>query len=575
MIQKIGNINTILSLLIAVVTLAQWLLKVPLQYILLTIILLILIWIGTVLYLICRVPWHKQFRSPILKLWNKTYTYDMFYQAVFKHPFYEINYISPTIENQTSTTYNMDKKIITEKITVIIEDDPVGYMEHKGSIPAFAIEDNTTATMLYNDLLESKELIIQKRIFFIATPSRRLDKDKSFSLNKEIGTALKKFMNHLSIDFRIISKVDSCLRSNYESEFLGLKEGFRNFSIEIFVPSYIEQGRITMHGSQYLYIDNRIVPLHESEYSQFKGLEFNNSNLALWLEKRCRHIQSRKNVGLLDIDVIRSESAEEICQRISNRPSCIKAFVCDSSEEDDLNHIFNICTLLETNKERIFYKLGPSMINRLVQEYIDNENENTLSCITAQDKGIFVTGSLSSKTKEQIANLRDEAQTSIVLISNEEIEYKNETHIIQRKSRKIIEKNERGDNVILTTEFWLGTGNEYPNIKKRDLVLHYFAEICKNVKDANKRWFLLKGSDTALYTMIHGFDIHLFYYCGQIIPGVIHCKCLVKKANGMKSFFIVGGNVGNDELLINFGNYINKITDDTEKKNKTEVSSII
>ena len=220
------------------------------------------------------------------------------------------------------------------------------------------------------------------------------------------------------------------------------------------IPSYIEQGRITAQGSQYIKIKDNIIPIHESEYAGFKGLEFSNSNLALWLESRCKHIKTRKNIGLVSIDKIRKLPTNEIVDEIVNRPKNIQAFVFDSCDENDLTA--DICVLLkleENGNEKILYKFGPSMINRLVKELVEGKNINSISGISSNDKAIVVAGSLSTITKLQISHLRDEEKTSLVILSNDDIENQSDYIVIEKKQRKILEYNRRGDNVILTTEY--------------------------------------------------------------------------------------------------------------------------
>ena len=483
-------------------------------------------------------------------------------------PMYESKYVIPVVDELEGTLNSLDVEYIKSKITVIIEDDPVGYMCHKGNVPAFIIDEQTDRETLLHTLIQYKERINEKSIFFIATPSRRLNEEKSFVMNREIGFALKKYRNEFDRGFRIISKIDSCLRSNYESEFRGLTDGFGAFSLEILAPSYIEQGRITAHGSQYIRDNNNILPIHESEFADFKGLEFKNSNLALWLESRCAHISSRKNVGLVCVDKIRKQKIDEIVEKLLHRPKSLQAVVMDGCDEDDLTVAFSILFRLEeSGHEKLFYKLGPSMINRLVKELKSGSCINHISGILPSDTAIVVAGSLSTITKRQIAYLRDEEKTSLVILSNSDIESQVTNTVIEKKRRKILEYNSRGDNVVLTTEYWKESSNEYPDIQKRDKVLNLLAEICRLTNEQVKnRWIVIKGSDTALHVLNHGFGLKEFDYCGQIIPGVIHIKVRLGDGHSNKSCFIIGGNVGEEDLLVKLIATINQ--DQSSKTSK-------
>ena len=239
----------------------------------------------------------------------------------------------------------------------------------------------------------------------------------------------------------------------------------------------------------------------------------------------------------------------------------VRTLVFDCTDESDLSNVLNILCALEKNNPSIFYKFGPSLINRLVSVYTEGMTEEPIADIHKSDKGLIVAGSLSSITKSQIDFLKDEENTSIVQLSEQEINNIDKTLVIERKT-KHINRSLKQDNVILTTEFWLSDKNEYPTLNNRDRVLQYFAEICGKVfsEEDNSCWILLKGSDTALNTLIYGLKVYRYFYCGQIINGVIHCKAEI---NGrIRSFFIIGGNVGDEKILVEIINHIKEHTID-------------
>lgn len=437
-------------------------------------------------------------------------------------------------------------------LTFVIEDDPVGYADNVGMLPCIPVDDEVTEQNLYDRLVEIDTEIDKYNFVFIATPSRRLESSKAFTLCKEIGTAIRRYheIHKSEKKVRIISKIDSCLRSNYDAEYDGITDGLgRRDCLEFLVPSYVEQGRVTLHGCQYIKANNEFILMHQSEYASFKGLEYANSDLAIWLEKRVRHIGSRKNVGLVSIDNLRTESTNEIVEKIIDAEKRkVKTFVIDTIELGDIAAAVGVLQQLEIKGKTLFLKLGPSMINYYASAYAKPKEKNQLSHIRLNDCAIMIAGSLTSTTKKQIERYDDFDDTSIVTIKESDLDELHDIdQTISKRANNIIKKNRNGDNVILTTEYWKTDKNEYPDIHKRDMVLSLIAKICERIRESETRWFLFKGSDTALFSIIHGLNIRYFYYCGQYIPGVIHCKCMF---NGdLKSFFIVGGNVGDQSLL--------------------------
>lgn len=515
------------------------------------------LWIFWVIIMMCQRPWNKNFRPATLRFSNSEYSTKDVFKAIFMKPYYETPYIScGSQRREMYMNTQVDKAQILSRISIIIEDDPVGFITDRGLLPAIAVDESMNVKDIFNAFVSELQTILLNKVLFVATPSRRLSPEKSLTLNRNIGTAINQFTTQHNLSFRIISKIDSCMRSNYESEYVGLSTGLNKFTHEVLIPAYIEQGRITIHGTQFIQLQGKIIPLHESEFSSFNGLEFHNSNLALWLSSKAPHIRSRKNIGLIDIDVIRSSQYSDIVQNIKNN-NRVKTLVFDCAEESDITNIFNILCELEKAGENIYYKLGPSMINELVSVYTSDCPVNSMSNINKGSKGLIIAGSLSSKTKTQIDYIKDDNDTAIVLLSEQEIDNPDRTKIIMKKTNHVT-KRLANDNVILTTEFWKSDKNEYPDLNKRDKVLQYFAEICNNVYTSGNynNWFLMKGSDTALHTLIHGLKIKRYFYCGQVVPGVIHCKFEV--SGNYKSFFIIGGNVGNENILGELVNFINQ-----------------
>lgn len=366
------NINTPVSFITAFVAFVQLCLQVPWYVYVITLGAIVVIWLFIVLGFLHRRPWYRKMNNPLMfRTKNNPYPFKYFYNTVYRKPYYENEYISPKYSNKMKKTHTIATDI--SRLTVVVEDDPVGYADNIGMLPCIPLEDETVWEDLYAKLVEIDKDISRYNFLFIATPSRRLDSAKAFTLCREIGIALRNYIEKYQADkkVRLISKIDSCLRSNYEAEYEGLTDGLgKRDCIEMLIPSYVEQGRVTIHGCQYIR-ENKVYRLmHESEYSSFKGLEYSNSNLALWLEKRVSHIGDRRAVGLVDIDSLRSNPADTVTAEIQSAvDNNIRAFVVDSVEPNDLATVSKIIRNLEDSGYTLFLKLGPSMINHIASAY--------------------------------------------------------------------------------------------------------------------------------------------------------------------------------------------------------------
>lgn len=541
--RTLSSISGPLGLPIAIVTIVKWLFDIPLDTYLWIVAVLLVISLGAFVYIERLKPWNAKLRPALFRIGSRRLSLKEKINMRLRRPLYEIDYLDSTKRVATVELSPELGVFFDKKTTVVIEDDPVGF-NCDAFIPVFAIGDRITKHDLLAYFKENCDEILAHRIFFIATPSRRLDSEHARVINQHICSALDDFFRTHNREYRIIGKIDSCLRSNYESEYRGATGGTGAFDLEVMVPAYVEEGRVTVWGTQYIVSPDRAQPMHKTEYCYFNGLEYSNSNIALWLETKTHGRIRRKQVGLVDIEILRTLSAREIYDRYSTAGD-IKALVFDSICETDSVSVLNALIELDSGRARIFYKLSASLINVIVRNYALMHQGGLNPESAPAGRGVIVVGSLSTITKKQVRYIHNDIDVSQVLIYNADIE---SDRSAEKKTDKIAADCRRGMNIILTTEFWEDKSTKYPSLEKRDASLKYFAKIVGKIKkDSN--WFLFVGSDTALYSALYGLGIRQFHYCGHIIPGVLQCAFRYPDEEHYRTFFINGGNNGGEDLF--------------------------
>lgn len=546
-------LSALLGLPIGIVTIIKWLLGIPLDTYLWILALLLLLSLAIFVRIEKLKPWNAKMRPALFRIGSRRLSLRKKINMRLRRPLYEIDYLEPTKCAAKFALTPAIRDFFDKKTTVIIEDDPVGF-NCDAFIPVYAIEDRITKRDLLAYFEQRREELLEHRIFFIATPSRRLDTEHARIINQHICAALEQFFRNHDRKYRIIGKIDSCLRSNYESEHKGAVGGTGDFDLEILAPAYVEEGRITVWGTQYIVGPDRFMPMHKTEYCYFNGLEYDCSNISLWLEKKTNRRIRRNQVGLIDIEMLRTLSACEICD-LYEVAHDIKALVFDSISESDSVSVLNTLIELDSRKERIFYKLSASLINELVRNFERMYPADGKPETAPAGRGVIVVGSLSTITKKQVRYIHNDIDISEVLIHNEDFGSRDSERIAQKARDKIVAECRRGAHIVLTTEFWDDKSTKYPSLEKRDAALRYFARIIEKIKD-NDNWFLFVGSDTALYSALYGLGIRQFHYCGHIIPGVIRCTFKYPGQERWQTFFINGGNNGSEDL---FGRLLNKI----------------
>lgn len=289
--------------------------------------------------------------------------------------------------------------------------------------------------------------------------------------------------------------------------------------------------------------------MHQSEYCYFNGLEYGNSNIALWLEKKTGGRIRRNQVGLVDVEMLRSLPANEICDRYLAAADGIKALVFDSVAENDSVSVLNVLVGLDARTEKIFYKLSAQHDQRADTHLCGHEPRRRKAPRSPRQSGASSwSGSLSTITKKQVQYIHNDIDMSLFMMYNSEFDSKDSDKIAEKKKNKMVAECRKGSNIILTTEFWEDKSTKYPSLEKRDTALRYFARIIEKIRNSNN-WFLFVGSDTALYSVLYGLGIRRFYYCGHLIPGVIQCRFRYEGETEYRTFYINGGNNGSEDLF--------------------------
>ncbi len=155
--------NTIVSFFLGCISVLQLILEVPKIYVLLTLSIIILLWLSMIIVFFVRSPWHKSMRPQILKPNNIRKMFSL----LFMKPLYEPKYTCPKYGCKLVRDIECNDDFVNSKITVIVEDDPVGYISNLGCIfPAIAVNEDFTCNDLLSEMISMKSDIQEKRLFF-------------------------------------------------------------------------------------------------------------------------------------------------------------------------------------------------------------------------------------------------------------------------------------------------------------------------------------------------------------------------------------------------------------------------
>lgn len=153
---------------------------------------------------------------------------------------------------------------------VVLDDDPTG-TQAVSDLPVVLTPDRQT--------LEQ----IARRWdgpLWVLTNTRALNERDAVAL---LATIVADLHAVLGTDIRVVLRGDSTLRGHVLAEIDALSAPG---SVALFVPAFLEQGRVTLDGIHYTLLDGRRVPVADTEYAQDATFGYHSSDLVTWIRDR-------------------------------------------------------------------------------------------------------------------------------------------------------------------------------------------------------------------------------------------------------------------------------------------------
>ncbi|HEX3356165.1 MAG TPA: four-carbon acid sugar kinase family protein, partial [Tepidisphaeraceae bacterium] len=399
-------------------------------------------------------------------------------------------------------------------LTIVIEDDPVGPMIRQ-PVPAILFSESD----IFDETMDSEfshfvTRVTSTRIGYVVTPSRFLNDDQSLKLFNRIMALILRELRARGIEARVVIRTDSCLRTAFDWEDRGIDEATRAnpgmaFDLRLYCPAYVEAGRVTIEGVQYLNDTRGIAPIHKTEFARFSGLEYRDSDLAAWIHFKTKGRIHKKSIELVTSNQLRTDPIDDIIERLLHLPRGTTV-VLDCFSEPEAVVAAEICRRLETDhRRRILYRVGPTLMRALCGwTWSAGSAVQWLKFCFPQlvGPGLVVAGSLTSVSKAQIMVLRESPDVVLELFEDVEMGDPGKLdRIAALKASKVDEMLSHNYSAILTTSHWTTKDTMYPDRDARKNVLHAFAKVIARLKKRPK-WIVLKGSDTAYYMMSLAFN---------------------------------------------------------------------
>jgi uncharacterized protein YgbK (DUF1537 family) len=431
---------------------------------------------------------------------------------------------------------------------IILEDDPAGF------------PSNLTIPMIVDQSLDNMEWLLEQikkyHIGYISTPSRSLNPYEAMDLFYESSKTATELAKNRTDKLSWVSRSDSCLRGHFAEEMNGLRNGIRDgggneFDLEVFVPAYVQQGRITYNGIQYIRIGSEFMPACNTEYARVPEFEYKDITLRDFLISKYKNRLRYEDIYLIKLEELREKELMALTDRLVSLPTN-SLIIFDAVSENDLAVISYLITTVEARGRNVVTRCSPGIIPFLsgvsASSNIDLRKE--YANFEFGNRGVILSGSLSKITKVQTRELRNKKKIATVIIDVDQLWQSNNRRMEVKSARnKVKEFLNNGFNCLVTTNVWQSELTAYPSVSKKSTVLSSLGDIISDICD-DIGWIITKGSDTGFEVLRWGIQVSKAFYLGSIIPGGTFCKITDEESQMFgKPIVLFQGNSGVEQSL--------------------------
>lgn len=291
----------------------------------------------------------------------------------------------------------MNKDSIQTKI-IAIDDDPTGSQTVHSCLLLTAWDIET----LVNALLDESPL------FFVLSNTRGMDARRAASVTREICVNLKQALTNLraqGVDINpiVVSRSDSTLRGHYPVETDVIAEELGPFDAHFMVPAFFEAGRFTRDSVHYLMVNDKPVPVHETEFARDSVFGYSTAYLPDYVQEKTGGRIKADQVERFLLDDVRGDCHARL-RGLSGNVCC----AVDCEKQADLNHFADQLQDIAKEGKRFLFRSAASLLTAFAKLPPQPVRAADMAFYVRDQKpGVIVVGSHVAKTTDQLNFLRE------------------------------------------------------------------------------------------------------------------------------------------------------------------------
>lgn len=429
---------------------------------------------------------------------------------------------------------------MTDTKIIVLDDDPTGSQ----TVHSCLLLTRWDVETLKQGLQDAAPL------FFILTNTRGMSAAEAETLTRTVCKNLHIALDELTamgttINPLLVSRSDSTLRGHYPVETDVIAEELGPFDAHFMVPAFFEGGRKTIDSIHYLMVDNKPVPVHETEFAQDSIFAYSHSYLPDYVEEKTRGRIKASQVERFDLQDVRGDSLSRLLA-LQDNLCC----VVDGETQEDLNHFCSQLMQAAQQGKRFLFRSAASLLTALAQlppqpvaaEKMHKYTRNGMA-------GAIIVGSHVTKTTQQLNQLLQQADTAGIEIDVEQISAERAqllTDIITT-AEDCHAKNITP--VIYTSRTELQFEDQQARLTFGEQVSDFLMDVVRNLP-VTTGFLISKGGITSNDVLSDGLALRTSRVVGQILAGcsVVRCPDDHPRYPDMP-VVIFPGNVGDENAL--------------------------
>jgi len=443
----------------------------------------------------------------------------------------------PFIDQQLVTQIEKNKSKI-----IVLDDDPTGIQ---------TVHD----IMVYTDWKEAsirQGFLEQEKMFFILTNSRGMTREQTRLCHEQIVNRVVKVSKELGISYILISRSDSTLRGHYPLETEVLSKGIKSVDGEIICPFFKEGGRFTIQDTHYVKMEEKLVPVGNTEFARDKTFGYHSSNLKDYVEEKTKGAFRAADVLSISLDDLRQYKVDKIYTQLMSAENFVKIIINATDYIDLKVFVVALYQALESGKT-FLYRVAAGFVK--VLGLISDQallNKSQMISVNENNGGIIIVGSHTRKTTTQLEELKKVKTIKFIEFNSDLVL---DEAAFQAEVKKVIEQMNAyikdKKNVALYTKRKLLTveGDTEEEVLIRSVKISDALQSIVAGLSTVPSFIVAKGGITSYDVGVKALGVKRAKVLGQIQPGIPVWKTDSTSKFPEVPYIIFPGNVGDAETL--------------------------